>query len=158
MMRIGELVLSQHTIKACNIHVAKNKDKFLIVLYSSKTHSKANYPQQIKITSNNSLPKPIAYFCPFATVRDYLKVRRPGFLMEQENLFIFSDGSPVVPHHVRLVLKSCLSQLNLDSNLYNTMSFRSGRASDLLKAGVLVDRIKHLGRWRSNAVYKYLKY
>ena len=31
MLRVGELSLSPHTIKACNIHVGHNKDKILIV-------------------------------------------------------------------------------------------------------------------------------
>ena len=52
LMRVSELTKSDHVIKACNIHIAKNKDKILIVLHSSKTHSKANRPQKIKITSN----------------------------------------------------------------------------------------------------------
>ena len=39
MMRIGEVTMSPHVIKAKNVHIAKNKDKILLVLYSSKTHS-----------------------------------------------------------------------------------------------------------------------
>ena len=40
MMRIGELVRGDHTLKAPNIHVAHNKRKMMIVLYTSKTHGK----------------------------------------------------------------------------------------------------------------------
>ena len=42
LLRVGEITDSQHVIKAKNVLVGKNKDKLLIVLYSSKTHSKAN--------------------------------------------------------------------------------------------------------------------
>ena len=33
--------------------MAPNKDKLLLVLYSSKTHDKESRPQKITITSNN---------------------------------------------------------------------------------------------------------
>ena len=34
------------------MHMASNKETLLVVLYSSKTHSKSNIPQEIKIASN----------------------------------------------------------------------------------------------------------
>ena len=71
-------------------------------------------------------------------------------------LFIFSDGTPVAPHNVRKVLKLMLRSINLNPRLYDTHSFRKGRATDLFKAGYLVDQIKAMGCWRSNAIYKYL--
>ena len=46
MMRIGELTESPHTLKASNIHVGNNKEKILIVLYSSKTHGLESVPQK----------------------------------------------------------------------------------------------------------------
>ena len=48
LMRIGELAEGTNPVKACDIHIASNKRKILIVLYTSKTHSEATYPQQIK--------------------------------------------------------------------------------------------------------------
>ena len=36
LMRIGELAQGPHSLKACNIHTGMNKNKILIVLYSSK--------------------------------------------------------------------------------------------------------------------------
>ena len=47
LMRIGELTEGPHMLKASNIHVGKNKNKLLIVLYSSKTHAQDTYPQKI---------------------------------------------------------------------------------------------------------------
>ena len=52
LMRVGEVTKSQHVLKAKDVHLAKNKDKLLLILYSSKTHDKANRPQKIKVTSN----------------------------------------------------------------------------------------------------------
>ena len=48
LMRIGEVTKSQHVLKAKDVHMAKNKDKLMMVLYSSKTHGKANRPQKNK--------------------------------------------------------------------------------------------------------------
>ena len=46
LFRIGELVSGDHTIKAKNVHIAKNKEKILIILYTSKTHGKESRPQK----------------------------------------------------------------------------------------------------------------
>ena len=54
LLRVSELVLSKHVVKAANIHVAVNKDKLLIILYSSKTHTEGMAPQKIKIVSNRT--------------------------------------------------------------------------------------------------------
>ena len=34
MMRIGEVTISPHVLKAKNVHMATNKDKLLLVLYT----------------------------------------------------------------------------------------------------------------------------
>ena len=49
LFRIGEVTWSQHVILAKDVHLAENKDKLLIVLYSSKTHGKESLPQLVKI-------------------------------------------------------------------------------------------------------------
>ena len=49
LLRVGELTSSLHTIKAWDIHMGKNKNKILLILYSSKTHGKESRPQKIKI-------------------------------------------------------------------------------------------------------------
>ena len=157
MLRVGELSLGNHTIKACNIHVGNNKDKILIILYSSKTHGKESRPQKVKISalpSMKSNQKKI--FCPFKIIVQYMRVRG-DYTSENEQFFIFSDGSPVRPHHIRKLLRELLEKLNLDSALYDVHSFRGGRTSDLAKFGYSIDRIKSMDRWRSNAVYRYLK-
>ena len=54
LMRVGELTISEHVIKAANVYLGRNKDKLLIILYSSKTHSISDRPQKIKIEANKS--------------------------------------------------------------------------------------------------------
>ena len=158
---------NDHSIKNNNIHVGQNKDKILIILYSSKTHDQSSYPQQIKISSQKEEAKHIrrqnkkckhSFFCPFEVVRNYIGNRRGHNNPPDQNFFIFSDGSPVTPTQVRNLLKQTISNFNLDSSLYSCHSLRAGRASDMLKSGVPIEKIRRLGRWRSNAVYKYLRY
>ena len=160
LMRIGELThtISGHAVKACNIHIGKNKDKILIVLYSSKTHGENCFPQKIKITSacDSDKTEEMNLICPFTAVRKYLHARG-GYTDDSENFFIFRDRSVILPSHVRTVLKNCLQALNLDADLYNTHSFRIGRTVDLWKKNKNLEELKRIGRWSSNAVYRYLK-
>ena len=160
MFRIGELTTGSHPIKAKDIHSADNKDKIMILLYSSKTHGKESRPQSVKIERNASYKAKLKdkkkYFCPFQSSREYLAIRG-NYINESDPYFIFSDNSPVKPSHARAVFKSILIRLNLNPKNYGTHSFRIGRATDLLKRGCPIEKIKQLGRWRSNAVYKYLR-
>ena len=73
LFRIGELAYSQHLVKACDVHVAKNKNKILMVLYSSKTHGIESRPKKIKIQERESktVLKSNCFFCPFRLMRDY---------------------------------------------------------------------------------------
>ena len=90
-------------MKAQDIHVARNKDKILVVLYSSRTHGKANRHQEITISASQSTGSKKRFFCPFSTVRTYYNMRG-GFDTDDEPFMIFSDGSPVRPHHMRSTL------------------------------------------------------
>ena len=159
LMRVGELTLSPHVVKAKDIHLAKNKDKVLIVLHSSKTHTKADRPQKIRITSN-AREKSGSYihrhFCPFHLLRLYIMARRP-LEAKSEPFFIYNDGIPVTTEKARSVLHDMLKNMGLDHSLYNMHSLRIGRASDLIKYNYSIDEIKIMGRWRSNTIYKYIR-
>ena len=83
--------------------------------------------------------------------------RRGPYIEESEHFFVFADKTPVKPHQLRQVLRALLDRINLEGNLYDVHSFRIGRTCDLEKFGYSVDQIKAMGRWKSNAVYRYLK-
>ena len=95
LLRIGELTTSEHVLKAKDIHVARNKQKILIVLHSSKTHTKGDKPQHIKIATVNSSEshKFVRHFCPFTWVRNYM-ITRGDFDSNEEQFFVFRDRSP----------------------------------------------------------------
>ena len=119
MMRVGEVTLSPHVPLAKNIHIATNKDKLLLVLYSSKTHGLWSRPQKIKITSNKE-EKTGSYlhrnFCPFALLRNYLKVHG-NYREEKEPFFVFSDDHTVKSQQISSLLKNILKNLGIDEFL-----------------------------------------
>ena len=161
MFRIGELTSGLHQVKAKDVHIAQNQNKMLFVLYSSKTHGKDSNPQKIKICANNNPQNRLTsqnnrFFCPFKSSREYLAIRG-NYLNDSDPFFISKDNTPVKPYHVRTVLKTVLKAVNLNPKLYGTHSFRVGRCSDLAKWKTPLLDLKRAGRWRSNAVFKYIR-
>ena len=152
LFRIGEITDSTHVIKACDVHAAETEGKVMIVLHSSKTHSKANQPQKVRIVTDNRMKN----FCPVAEIIKFAKMRKP-WDTRQDPFLVSRTGKPIVAEYIRKQLKTGIKNLNLDPNLYDTHSFRIGRATDLRKQGLSVEDIKTQGRWKSNAVYKYLR-
>ena len=156
MLRVGEVTYSPHTVKACNVHVGNNKDKILIVLYTSKTHGEESRPQKVKISASPCINAPKRLFCPVKAVLKFMQDRGP-YEDDSEPFFTFADKTAVKDHQFRSFLRILLDRLGLDSSLYDVHSFRIGRTCDLEKFGYSVDQIKSMGRWKSNAVYRYLK-
>ena len=152
LMRIGEITQSEHVAKAKDVFLAENKSKLTIILYSSKTHDRSNRPQEIKIFPD----KKTENFDPLTEINQYLHIR-PPYRSENEQFLVFPDNTPILDIQVRSMLKRLLSKLNLNENNYNTHSFRIGRATDLQNEKISVDNIKKKGRWKSNAVYNYLR-
>ena len=162
LLRIGELTKSQHVIKLRNVHVAQNDERILFILYSSKTHSIRNRPQKIRLDTrkNRKRIERQSQFCPVQATKDYLVIRANNcqkLPKETDQFFVFSNGMVVQAHHVRNTLRKVLKRLDLNPKLYDTHSFRIGRATDLLKYGYKVNEIKRKGRWRSNVVFNYLR-
>ena len=159
LFRVGELTNGPHAIKAVNLHIAKNKDKMLVLLHSSKTHDVNVKPQKVKITANHSEKSgryKNRHFCPFKLVRVYLHFRG-DYVDPSENLFVHRDGSPVLAEQARKVLRLMISNIGLNPSVYDIHSLRIGRASDLIRYGYSLKEVKRMGRWKSNAVYKYIR-
>ena len=159
LMHVGEVTNSPHVLCVCNVHVAKNKENFLLVLYSSKTHDLKNLPQKIKITSNrnermgNYVHR---HFCPFKLIKLFLQ-ERGNYMDENEPFFVFRDKKAVNAEAARKLLRTLLKNLSLDGLLYDMHSFRIGRTSDLAKSGYTIPEIQRMGIWHSNVVYKYIR-
>ena len=158
LFRAGELARGPHVILVCNTHIGINKNKFLFVLKSSKTHDNGSQPQRIKISElskgKRRLPK-VEKYCPFNILKNYLQVW-PASRSCDEQFFAFSDGSAVQPSHLIDVLKRMILKIGLQPNLYNIHLLRIGMASQMMKQGISVETIKKIGRWKSNAMFAYL--
>ena len=162
---IGEATSGSHLILAKDVQIADNKKKFLLILRTSKMHWKNAPPQLIKISAtattdvNPHQPQAEATAklpCPYLMLKYYSNIRG-GFASNQEPFFIFTDGLPVTPYHVTSCMKKALKDVGFNKKLYSSHSLRSGRSCDLYALGVPINKIKKLGRWTSNAVYKYIR-
>ena len=156
LLRIGEVTHSEHNILASNIHVATNKQKILILMYSSKTLNLGGQQHQIKISTSEASGRKKKFFCPLSILREFISTRG-NIYDNHEPFFAFADKSPVQAHMARKLLQDLLNKLHIDGSLYDFHSFRSGRSLDLLKYRFSVKAIKRLGRWKLNVVYRYLK-
>ena len=157
LFRIGELTSGTHPVLAKDIHLGSNKNNFKFLLRMFKTHWKNRRPQEIKISSITDWQqsKDAKLICPYRNLRSYLEMWK-GSDCENEPFFIFSDGSPVKPEHMRNTLKQMIQLAGLDPSVYGVHSIYGGRSRDLLQARMTVCQIKKFGRWYSNAVYLYL--
>ena len=154
LFRVGELTSRDHPILLEGILLADNKRKFQIVLRTSKTHTKADYPQMVKISVNDktipSYSKQAAY-CPYTASKKYFIQRRQirGWKQPGQPLFVFRDGSPVRPENFRYILKKIISDVGQDQSLYDCHRVR--KATNLLKEGWKIEGIMQVGRWKSNS-------
>ena len=166
LFRVGELTMGDHPVLAKDVQIGFNKWKILFILRMSKTHWKNSPPELVKISSqeiNQKLTKrrqgqyqKSKEFCPYTLLRNYASMRGP-YSSDSEPFFVFSDGSPVWPRNLRACLKKFLKLSRFSPSSYSLHSLRAGRTVDLWKCGLSVETIKKLGRWRFNAVFKYLK-
>ena len=156
LMRISEVAAGAHPVRARDVHVGMNKDKILLLLHTSKTHGKESHPQKIKIHSVYPDLVKKKLFCPFQLMHDFISIR--GIYEEDtEPFFILPDRSPLKRDQFRDMLKLQLARLDLDPTLYNCYSFHIGRIVDMASFGYSFSALKKAGRWKSSAIFKYLK-
>ena len=105
-MRISEFTFSNlatHYVRAKDVHVGLNKDKILLVLYTSKTHGHESRPQEIKIEASEEQSKTSRHFCPFKLKIQYMHLRG-DYDDDNEPLFMFQGSVCITPVHVHSVL------------------------------------------------------
>ena len=163
LFRVSELTSGAHPVLSKDVHIGMNKKKMLFILRTSKTHWKNVKPQLVKISTTchktcHQSPgqKKKQLPCPYELLRKYAK-RRGSYETDNEPFFVFSDRSPVRPEQLRRVLKTILREAGFNEHAYDTHSLRTRRTCDLYKLGISVETIKNIGRWKSNAVFKYLR-
>ena len=159
LLCIGEIANSPHVVKARDVHLGRNKRKLMLILRSSKTHGHGDHPQVIKISHQaRNLQARVNFLeCPYHLTRQFIAMRKTYFRATDEPFFIFRDRSRLKTSQVSTMLNSLLKGIRLNHNLYSFHSLRSGRACDLLKMSVSLESVKKIRRWKSNAVFSYLK-
>ena len=155
LFRIGELVKGDHTVLACNVHTALNKKKSLLILYSSKTHDKNVKPQKIKISSLCGAGN-FKHFCPFTLLNNYLTIRG-DYVANDEVFFVHLGHIPVEQSSVREVMATAITNIGLNPWHFTFHGLRAGRTTNLYHWGFTIEEIKAVGRWKSNAIYRYIK-
>ena len=132
----------------------------MFILRSSKTYAPSNSPQIIKISSIDSTKKKdkLKMPCPYQLLQQFASLRGPYDDQKMEPFFVFAGGIPMKPTQMRYCLKVILREAGFDETLYGVQGFCMGRSEDLLKLGLSVETIKKLDRWKSNAVFKYLRF
>lgn len=154
LMRVSEITTGAHPVKAPDVRYAKNKNKIVVTLHSSKTHSYKDNPQHITIEGQPDLHD----LCPVKLIADYVKLRGNLAINETDAFFVYQDNVPVTPSQFRACLKKLLRKIPVDISLYDTHGFRAGRVVDLVKLGFSISRVKALGHWLSDSIMVYLKF
>ena len=141
-LRISEITKSPHNILLNGISLDKCS---LTIKFSSYKHS-PEHPESHSIKSSNS-PS-----CAVAAMLSYLNLR--GSLAGP--LFI-KDNSPINKNLFATTLKDVLLKTGVNTVGYSSHSFRIGAATHWFNKGLSETQIKKQGRWRSNAMLRYIR-
>lgn len=147
---MGELIAktSNHSCiiqrKICSFN--GNSSVELILRHSKTMHN--THPITISL-SKVSPPQ----VCPVTTLQLYLSAHKH----RNGPLFQFHSGSPVSYQFVSTNLQNTVKFIGLNSQWYKGHSFRIGAATEAAKRGLSQIEIQKLGRWKSDAVQKYIR-
>jgi len=149
-LRIGEVCKSQrtkHTLQLSQINVKTYRGKqYMSISFITHKHSQSR-PPKAKIHGTSG------QHCPVTIMQRYLHHRGKA----KGPLFITKGGRPVSRSLIKEALDQQLQILGYNSLLYNTHSFRIGKATDMAKAGCTATQISLAGRWKSSAYQRYIK-
>lgn len=105
-------------------------------------------------TSTITIARAQSNICAVAATRDFL-LQTPDY-SPQSPMFKFKDGTPLSRRALASNLHTLLDLCSLQSNNYNTHSFRIGAATTAAAAGLPSWLIQILGRWRSDCYERYI--
>ncbi|XP_067320361.1 integrase/recombinase xerD homolog [Anolis sagrei] len=91
--------------------------------------------------------------CPVRAVTEFMSARgvTPGYF------FIHKDGFPLTRYQFWALTNKALKVLGLQQHKFGTHSFRIGAASTAARLGYGAERIKSLGRWKSESYKGYIR-
>lgn len=71
--------------------------------------------------------------------------------------FCHLNGKPLTSYQFTAILHKSIKFIGLDTSTFKSHSFRIGGATHLYLTGVPEEDIKIKGRWKSNAMYSYIR-
>ena len=130
------------------------------IIIDFKKHKANKYGlYNAKVATNCSCTTQMDPLCPVHILLQFIKLRDREFGTNPNvPLLVGLKGLPLSQTHFRNFMKKAAKHLNLDPELYVPHSLRSGRCTDLKRAGKPDWAIEIWGRWRSDCWKKhYLK-
>ena len=146
-LRVSEVAVCSDNKHSLNIQQVKELDGGFEIQFISYKHSADSKPKVLL------QPQKQTNYCPVVALRQYIKVRGQSI----GPLFKDAQNKPVTRHCLLKHLRSSLELAGFDPKLFNTHSFRSGRATQLAADNVNDKTIKETGRWKSNAYLQYIR-
>lgn len=149
-LRAGEVVHTNKTSHTLLLNQVRLHDtqcgKGYEIFFNSYKHSGLAQPKVIIEPLHSK-------YCPVGALRKYITARgnQPG------PLFMTQEGRALNRQEFSTALKECLEFKRYPSELFNTHSFRIGRATELASQNVPENIIKSTGRWKSSAYLKYIR-
>jgi hypothetical protein len=143
LLMVGERTESHNNLQLCHVSTTSGVD----IIFAQFKHS-AGIPSRHTIW-----PSSVSTCCPVRLFTDYLGQwgSLPG------PLFLVAQGRRSLAKIFLAAVRSALALLGVDSNRFNTHSFRIGGASHLAMSGASDEQIRQLGRWSSNAFRAYIR-
>ena len=142
-LRIGEFTESRHNLSVEEISL---KDDSITINFKSYKHSTDMIDSPHIVHKSKEGP------CPVEALKNYISLRgkNPG------PLFIIHNKSIKRSNYNR-IFKLLLKSLGENESQYSSHSFRAGATTYWSNKGLSELQIKRLGRWKSNAIFKYLR-
>lgn len=151
-MRLGELVPKSKSDADKVVQVTDisfDSEKSMIVTLRHHKTNDSNLPTSLHLYATDT-----GETCPVQATKTYLS----KFSHKKGPLFQFKSGSTLSYYFVTNMLSHTLTLCGLNSNRYKEHSFRIGAATDAAARGLSDATIQKLGRWKSNAFQRYIRF
>lgn len=152
LFRVSELVGTSVTsfsrqIQVQDVAVLPDLSAVTICMFRFKTNQRGS-PVTLRIPKEGD-----SQLCPVRALPSFLLVRycQPG------PLFCHANGRPVTLQQFTAVLKKCIQFTTFNYKFYKSHSFRIGRATDLVAAGLPASVIMKMGCWSSDVYKGYIR-
>ncbi len=127
-----------------------------IILLSLKAN-RSPIPKRILVMHHHK----VQHVCPVHLVENYAQKRAQLMVKAKQTseapFFIHQNLASLTRQQVIVMLKKTLRMNGMYKSRYGTHSFRVGRATDLYRLGSSDEQKRHAGRWRSNAMWHYIR-